>query len=214
MRNHTLSKDELARQAIHVEQNVIGENVGIQDQIIAAKGGIQVIKMGPGSGVFSWTSDNLDIDDNYKKELESHIMLGFSGVSRHSEVQSKKKVDNIKQGVNHKQLKLTADLAEEALKTLAKKEEMIIIGNLLNIGWRLKRNLAEGVSESWIDDIYQQSITSGAFGGKLMGAGGGGFFMFLVPPDRQQKFKEEMKSIKVWVPFKFDNEGTQLVLNT
>jgi D-glycero-alpha-D-manno-heptose-7-phosphate kinase len=105
-------------------------------------------------------------------------------------------------------------LAEEALKTLAKKEEMIIIGNLLNIGWRLKRNLAEGVSESWIDDIYQQSITAGAFGGKLMGAGGGGFFMFLVPPDRQQKFKEEMKSIKVWVPFKFDTEGTQLVLNT
>lgn len=214
MRNHTLSKDELARQAIHVEQNVIGENVGIQDQIIAAKGGIQVIKMGPGSGVYSWTSDNLDIDDDYKKELESHIVLGFSGVSRHSEVQSKKKVDNIKQGINHKQLKLTADLAEEALKTLAKKEEMIIIGNLLNIGWRLKRNLAEGVSESWIDDIYQQSITAGAFGGKLMGAGGGGFFMFLVPPDRQQKFKEEMKSIKVWVPFKFDTEGTQLVLNT
>jgi D-glycero-alpha-D-manno-heptose-7-phosphate kinase len=214
MRNHTLSKDELARQTIHVEQNVIGENVGIQDQIIAAKGGIQVIKMGPGSGVYSWTSENLDIDGDYKKELESHIMLGFSGVSRHSEVQSKKKVENIKQGINHKQLKLTADLAEEALNALTKKEEMITIGNLLNIGWRLKRNLAEGVSESWIDDIYQQSITSGAFGGKLMGAGGGGFFMFLVPPDRQQKFKEEMKSIKVWVPFKFDTEGTQLVLNT
>jgi D-glycero-alpha-D-manno-heptose-7-phosphate kinase len=91
MCNNTITKDELARQAIHVEQNVIGENVGIQDQIIAAKGGIQVIRMGPGSSVYSWTSDNLKISNDYMKELESHIMLGFSGVSRHAEVQSKKK---------------------------------------------------------------------------------------------------------------------------
>lgn len=214
MRGNTITKDELARQAIHVEQNIIGENVGIQDQIIAAKGGIQVIRMGPGSGVYSWTSDSLKISDSYMKELESHIMLGFSGVSRHAEVQSKKKVENIKQGINHSQLQLTAKLAEEALEMLAKQEEIITIGNFLNIGWRLKRKLAEGVTEKWIDDIYEQSVKAGAFGGKLMGAGGGGFFMFLVPPEHQEKFREEMKSIKVWVPFRFDTEGSQLVLNT
>jgi D-glycero-alpha-D-manno-heptose-7-phosphate kinase len=170
--------------------------------------------MGPGSGVYSWTSNTLKISNEYMKELESHIMLGFSGVSRHAEVQSKKKVENIKQGINHNQLQLTAKLTEEALEMLAKQEEIITIGNFLNLGWRLKRKLAEGVTEKWIDDIYEQSIKAGAFGGKLMGAGGGGFFMFLVPPEHQEKFREEMKSIKVWVPFRFDTEGSQLVLNT
>ena len=162
-------------------------------------------------GADGWKSDALKISKEYKTELESHIMLGFSGVSRHSEVQSKKKVENIKSGTNHTSLMNTVNLAEEAIDLLAKEQEMITIGNLLNIGWSLKRNLAEGVTEDWIDEIYRQSIINGSFGGKLMGAGGGGFFMFLVPPKKQKVFKEQMNSIKVWVPFKFDNDGSQVI---
>jgi D-glycero-alpha-D-manno-heptose-7-phosphate kinase len=75
----------------------------------------------------------------------------------------------------------------------------------------LKRQLAEGVSEEWIDEIYDASLKHGSLGGKLMGAGGGGFFFFLVPPEKQEKFKEQMSSIKVWVPFKFDTEGSQII---
>ncbi len=89
---------------------------------------------------------------------------------------------------------------------------MSTIGKHLQEGWLLKRQLAEGVTEMWIDDIYNEAIRAGALGGKLMGAGGGGFFFFLVPPEKQEQFKQDMQSIKVWVPFKFDKNGTQIIL--
>lgn len=204
-----LTKDELARKAIDVEQNLIGENVGIQDQIMASHGGIQIIDMANGD----WKVLPLTISPDYRSHLESHIMLGFSGVSRHAEVQAKKKVDNIKEGKTDNLLMETAELANEAIDMLAKEKEMFIIGDLLDKAWNIKRNLADGVTEKWIDDIYYSAIESGAYGGKLMGAGGGGFFMFLVPPSEQKEFKLKMEEIKVWVPFKFDNDGTQVILD-
>jgi D-glycero-alpha-D-manno-heptose-7-phosphate kinase len=204
-----LSKDYLAEKSIYVEQNLIGENVGIQDQIMASYGGIQVIDM----SADSWKVLPLAITPDYKLHLESHIMLGFSGVSRHAEVQAKKKVDNIKEGKTDNLLLETANLANEAIDMLAKEKEMFIIGDLLDKAWNIKRNLADGVTEKWIDDIYYSAIEHGAYGGKLMGAGGGGFFMFLVPPNEQKQFKRKMEQIKVWVPFKFDNDGTQVILD-
>ena len=204
-----LTKHDLAEKAIIVEQQLIGENVGIQDQIMSALGGIQIISMSDKG----WETKPLTITPEYKSHLESHIVLGFSGVSRHAEVQAKKKVDNIKEGKTDNLLLETAELANEAIDMLAKEKDMFIIGDLLDKAWNIKRNLADGVTEKWIDDIYYSAIESGAYGGKLMGAGGGGFFMFLVPPSDQEEFKLKMEEIKVWVPFKFDNDGTQIILD-
>jgi D-glycero-alpha-D-manno-heptose-7-phosphate kinase len=210
LRGQTLSKDDLARQAIHIEQDIIGENVGIQDQIMAAKGGIQLIQMDSEG----WSSDKFNMSEDYKQILESHIMLGFSGVSRHAEEQSRKKVENIKKGTSLNMLWDIAEYTEEAIDCFAKEKDFHTIGDLLDQTWKIKRELAEGVTQKWIDEIYYSAIENGAYGGKLMGAGGGGFFMFLVPPNAQEEFKRKMMDIKVWVPFKFDNHGTQLVLNT
>ena len=209
LQKFNLTQKELAARAIEVEQNIIGENVGIQDQIMSALGGIQVIYMSDKG----WETKPFKITSDYKTHLESHIMLGFSGVSRHSEIQAKKKVDNIKEGKTDSLLLETAELANEAIDMLAKEKEMFIIGDLLDKAWNIKKNLADGVTEKWIDDIYYSAIENGAYGGKLMGAGGGGFFMFLVPPKYQKEFKEKMYQIKVWVPFKFDNDGSQIILD-
>lgn len=202
-----VDKRQLAKEAIYVEQVLLNENVGIQDQIMAAHGGIQIIHMNG-----DWRTESLNVSDDYMNELEGHIMLGFSGISRIAEVQAKKKVDNIKAGLNHNLLKETVNLAESAINSLAKETDMSIIGKLLDDGWRLKRGLAEGVTQNWIDDIYNESLKAGSFGGKLMGAGGGGFFMFIVPPEKQKDFKKKMESIKVWVPFRFDKQGSQIIL--
>jgi D-glycero-alpha-D-manno-heptose-7-phosphate kinase len=209
LQKFNLTQKELASRAIEVEQNIIGENVGIQDQIMSALGGIQVISMSSEG----WKVNPFKINLDYRTYLESHIMLGFSGVSRHSEIQAKKKVDNIKEGKTDSLLLETVDLANEAIDMLAKEKEMFIIGDLLDKAWNIKRNLADGVTEKWIDDIYYSAIENGAYGGKLMGAGGGGFFMFLVPPNQQKEFKLKMEEIKVWVPFKFDAHGTQIILD-
>jgi len=208
LKGQIISKEELAKKAIYVEQNIIGENVGIQDQIMAAHGGLRIIEMGPGS---NWESKPLVIDDKILDEFEDNVMLGFSGVSRQAEIQAKKQVDNIKQGKSDLYLHSMMSLTEEAEKVFTGKFDIKTVGNLLDAGWHLKRNLAEGVSDGWIDDIYNQAKQSGAYGGKLMGAGGGGFFFFLVPPSEQERFKQKMNQIKVWVPFQFDKKGSHII---
>ena len=209
LQKESLTKEQLAQKAITVEQDLIGENVGIQDQIMAAHGGIQLISMSSDG----WKTEDFSMSNEYKKYLESHIMLGFSGVSRHAEVHAKKSVDNIKEGKIDNLLLEMANSTNEAITMLAKEKEMSIIGELLDTAWSIKRNLADGVTQKWIDNIYYSAIENGAYGGKLMGAGGGGFFMFLVPPSLQEHFKKTMKEIKVWVPFQFDNNGSQVILN-
>ena len=209
LQKESLTKEQLAQKAITVEQDLIGENVGIQDQIMAAHGGIQLISMSSDG----WKTEDFSMSNEYKKYLESHIMLGFSGVSRLAEVHAKKNVDNIKEGKIDNLLLEMANSTNEAIIMLAKEKEMSIIGELLDTAWSIKRNLADGVTQKWIDNIYYSAIENGAYGGKLMGAGGGGFFMFLVPPTLQEHFKKTMKEIKVWVPFQFDNNGSQVLLN-
>ena len=209
LQKESLTKEQLAQKAITVEQDLIGENVGIQDQIMAAHGGIQLISMSSDG----WKTEDFSMSNEYKKYLESHIMLGFSGVSRLAEVHAKKNVDNIKEGKIDNLLLEMANSTNEAIIMLAKEKEMSIIGELLDTAWSIKRNLADGVTQKWIDNIYFSAIENGAYGGKLMGAGGGGFFMFLVPPSLQEHFKKTMEEIKVWVPFQFDNNGSQVILN-
>ena len=209
MRGITITKDELARQAIHVEHVIIGESVGIQDQIMAAHGGIQIIHMGPG---IQWQTEKVLLSNDYKKELESHIMLGFSGISRIAEVQAKKQVEKIKEGLNTNLLSKMSEIANDAIGLIQKEESIDQIGRLMDKNWRVKRILAEGITDELLDAIYVQSIANGSLGTKLMGAGGGGFFMFLVPPKKQNEFKERMTQIKVWVPFQFDNYGSQILL--
>ena len=204
----SVSKEKLAKDAIYVEQKLIGESVGIQDQIMSSYGGIQMIEMDKNG----WMVTPLLLNPDYLAELESHIMLGFSGVSRYAETMAAKKVEQIKRGDSYYYLSDITELTEKATESFINEDSMSVIGKHLQDGWTLKRQLAEGVSERWIDDIYNEAIRAGSLGGKLMGAGGGGFFFFLVPPERQEQFKQEMQSIKVWVPFKFDKNGTQVIL--
>ena len=176
---------------------------------MAAHGGIQIIHMGPG---IQWQTEKVLLSNDYKKELESHIMLGFSGISRIAEVQAKKQVEKIKEGLNTNLLSKMSEIANDAIGLIQKEESIDQIGRLMDKNWRVKRILAEGITDELLDAIYVQSIANGSLGTKLMGAGGGGFFMFLVPPEKQNEFKERMTQIKVWVPFKFDNHGSQIIL--
>jgi D-glycero-alpha-D-manno-heptose-7-phosphate kinase len=205
-----LTTHEMALEAINIEQNVIGESVGVQDQIMAAYGGIKVLEL---SGANTKVRD-LRISDSYVDDLEQHIMLGFSGISRLSEVQAKKQVDSIKEGKSVQTLEAMQKLTLEALRVFEYKSSSSIkdIGLLLQEQWNYKKTLTDSVSNSNINSIYDAAIQAGAYGGKLMGAGGGGFFMFLAPPDTHQKIKDALKQINVWIPFSFDYEGSKIIM--
>lgn len=204
------SADQLAADAIHVEQNLIKEDVGIQDQIMAAHGGLKIIKMGPGN---DYTVTPLILPPDYLKALEDHILLGFSGISRFSMKFAKAQIDNINNGSSEQRLIEIQSLAEEALELFKKQANLENIGTLLDKSWKMKRQLTQGMSNDTIDDIYEIAKNKGAFGGKLMGAGGGGFFALLAPPYRHEAIKSALKDVKVWVPFKIDKSGAQIVFH-
>ena len=128
-----------------------------------------------------------------------------------AEQHAKNKVENIKKGVTTNELHSINAIAVEALQAFQKQAGFDKIGRLLDQSWQCKRRLAEGVSADWMDDLYQTAIRNGAYGGKLMGAGGGGFFFFLAPPNKHQQIRDALSQIKVWVPFKIDNTGSQVI---
>ena len=99
----------------------------------------------------------------------------------------------------------------EALQNFQKQADFDEIGRLLDQSWQCKRQLADGVSADLMDDLYQTAIRNGSYGGKLMGSGGGGFFFFLAPPNKHQQIRDALSQIKVWVPFKIDNTGSQVI---
>lgn len=198
----------LASSAIDVEQNFIGESVGVQDQITAAYGGINVIELSKDNIKVS----TLDVPFQYEDTLEKHIMLGFSGIDRLSDVHAKRQVENIKSGKSEKYLKKICDLSDDAYCALLEEESMEQIGALLDVQWHYKRELTNDVTSDYIDTIYNKAINAGAYGGKLMGAGGGGFFMFLASPEKHDIIKQAIPEINVWVPFKFDYSGSTIIM--
>ena len=208
LKQKMISMRQLAEEAIYVEQNYLNESVGVQDQIMAAHGGFRILELGPD---VNWKVTKMLLPAEYTKALEEHMLLGFSGISRTAEEHAKNKVKNIKNGKTNIELQTMTALAREALQAFQKQEDFNKIGQLLDLSWQCKRQLAEGVSSDWMDDLYQTAVRNGAYGGKLMGAGGGGYFFFLAPPNKHQQIREALSQIKVWVPFKIDHSGSQVI---
>ena len=204
------SPRKLAQEAIHVEQDWIGENVGIQDQIMAAYGGIKILKMGPGP---DYSVSPLVLSAEYKKALEEHVLLGFNGISRFSDGYAKAQINNIENGSSESNLREMQAIAHEALELFQKQANLDQIGLLADKAWQLKRGLAEGLSSTEMDDIYEIAKKNGAFGGKQSGAGGGGFFWLIAPPYCHDKIKKALKNVKVWVPYSIDNAGSQVIFH-
>jgi len=204
-------QNELANEAIYVEQKLIKEDVGIQDQIMAAYGGFRIIEMKPGND--GYVVHPLIIPRDYLKTIEEHVLLGFSGISRYSSRYAKAQVENIENGSSEKRLDEINSLAKEALTLFQKQANIEEIGKLLDQSWQMKKNLIKGMSNDVVNDAYETARKSGAFGGKLLGAGGGGFMMFLAPPYRHAAIKKALPNIKVWVPFQVDQAGSQVIFH-
>ena len=175
---------------------------------MAAHGGLRVTDMGPGK---AWAARPLIVSSDYLAEFERHVLLGFSGISRLSGDYARKNISNILAGNTDRELSEIRGLADEGIDAFEAAADYQDIGMLLRKGWQLKRRLAEGVSSDWMDTLYASALKAGAFGGKLMGAGGGGFFFFVAPPERHEAIKRVLSAIRVWVPFRIDRSGSQVV---
>ena len=207
LQNTTLSADELAKQAIHVEQKVINEVVGCQDQIAVAYGGFNRIDFNPDE-TFSVTP--ISIDASRLADLQNHLLLFFTGFSRFaSEIESSKLVNFSKQSVSLQRMMDMVMEAEDLLKDNSR--DLQQFGWMLQEAWEYKKSLSSIVSTSAIDEIYNRAIAAGALGGKILGAGGGGFILFFVPPEKQSAVRSSLAEL-IEVPFLFEQEGCKVVL--
>ena len=201
------SHESLAKDAIHIEQNIIGENVGSQDQVSAAYGGLNRIDF--------YRDDSFEvapviIPEHRRDELRSHLMLCFTGFSRIADEIAKSQIDNFKN--REIELKCMREMVDEAISILAGNHISIEeFGRLLDQSWKYKRTLSDRVSTPEIDHIYDEAVRAGAIGGKILGAGGGGFMLLFAKPEKHAAIRERLKGL-VHVSFNFENAGSRVVL--
>lgn len=207
LRGQYVSKEELATQAILLEQDVMHENVGSQDQVSAAFGGFNRIEFRPDGG---FDVDPIVLPKERQLELHAHLMLCFTGFSRFASEVAKSKVQNF--GARHAELKRMREMVDEAIRILRDPATPLEdFGRLLDEGWRHKRSLSDKVSSQEIDEMYDMARRAGALGGKLLGAGGGGFLLLFVSPEAQARVKRDLSHL-VQVPFDFETSGSRVVL--
>jgi D-glycero-alpha-D-manno-heptose-7-phosphate kinase len=202
-----VSKRKLALDAIHVEHNIINENIGSQDQAATAFGGFNKIAFG---GEQKVCVTPVTIDREKLEVLQDHFMLFFTGISRNASDIAGEQIRNTPS--KKKELKLMTEMVDEAINVLNSDVKNIAdFGKLLDETWKIKKSLSKLITNGAIDDIYKAAIGAGANGGKLLGAGGGGFILFFAPPAIQDRVKVALKNL-LYVPFRFEKLGSQVIM--
>ncbi len=202
-------KRKLADDAIYLERSLCDEAGGWQDQIAASFGGFNRINFNKDG---SYDVLPVIISPERKRQLEKNLVMFFTGFTRFSaEVQEANAGTPETQDEKNRKLKEMLELVDDAQEVLTDRtRDLDDFGRLLDRTWKLKRKTGEAVTTDGIDEFYKRGISAGALGGKLLGAGGGGFLLFYVQPEKKQKLLEAMKDL-LYVPFKFEDGGTQVL---
>jgi D-glycero-alpha-D-manno-heptose-7-phosphate kinase len=200
-----IGQEQLARAAIDVERNILKEAVGLQDQIFAAFGGLNVVRF---SGEGDFTVERVPINEARMRELGDSLMLYFTGITRRAHEVEAAKLANL--GRIQGNLRKMLALVDRAYDALTGNGSLTAFGELLDQTWREKRQLDASVSTPEIDRLYDAGIRAGALGGKLLGAGGGGFMLFFAPPERQAAVRTALGTYHE-VPFAINAPGSTIV---
>jgi len=207
LKNQMRDKHALAIDAIRVEQELLREAVGAQDQVSAAYGGFNRINFHEDGEI---EVKRLLTAPSRLVELEQHLALYFTGFSR------------IASEIAKEQIRMTPHRTREleTMHQMVSEAEAIIsnpsrpigeFGEMLHESWKLKRTLTQNITNSALDEIYDAGRDAGALGGKLLGAGGGGFMLFFVPPERQRVLRMRLQKL-LCIPFAFSNRGSHVVV--
>lgn len=207
LKGKIITKRQLAVDAIDVEHNLLKENVGVQDQVAVAFGGLNKIEFG---GDHEFSVCPITIPKERTELLQKHLMFFFTGFSRTASDIAGEQIKRIPALKNElQQMKSMVDQAVDILNSPL--SDLGEFGKLLHESWKIKRNLTSKISTDKIDEIYEAARDAGALGGKLLGAGGGGFILFFADPAVQPKIRERLKTI-LHVPFAFERLGSQVIM--
>lgn len=205
LKGYMPTRKQLSAEAIKIEQETLKETVGSQDQVMAAYGGFNHVSFGRDGSI---GVRPVTVLPSRLEELNSHLMLLFTGFVRTASTVATSWVEDVEKLAP--QYRVMSQMVDEAVTLLSGRRDIAEFGRLLNEGWKAKRSLSSGISNSVIDDAYLAALGAGAVGGKLVGAGGGGFMLLFAPPERQKAVRERLHDF-LHVPFKFDTDGSQIV---
>jgi D-glycero-alpha-D-manno-heptose-7-phosphate kinase len=199
------SKMQLAKEAMHIEQDILRENVGSQDQVAAAFGGLNKIAFHPSGDI---EVSPVLVSRERLAEFSSNLLLVFTGLARTASRVAASQV----QATPSKVAELTqmGAMVDDAISILCT-GALADFGRLLHENWQLKRSLTEDISSLQVDAIYEAALAGGALGGKLLGAGAGGFILFFAPPERHATVLARLRGL-MEVPFQLESSGSQIVL--
>ncbi len=201
------SPEELAHEACEIEIDIIGKPIGKQDQYAAAFGGFRFFHFETDGSV---REEQVVCSPEVLAELQRNLILFFTGMTRSADpilqVQSANITSN---SIVRTHLRQMRDLAFELRSVLGGQDSLDRFGSILNEGWRLKQQAAEGISTPSIKAWYEKALGAGALGGKLLGAGGGGCLLFYCPYERQNQVRAALNGIRE-IHFRFEGEGSRI----
>jgi len=199
------TKMELAKEAIKIEQEILKENVGCQDQVMAAHGGLCRLDFQPDHEIHITP---IILSRERLRHFQEHLLLYFTGFSRNASEIAREQIELTRQRKN--ELRAIYQTVQEGVSILTGGNSLTDFGALLHEAWKIKRSLTSKISTSIIDEIYENARWAGAIGGKLLGAGGGGFLLLFVKPEDQPRVKEALRGL-LRVPFSFESIGSQII---
>lgn len=205
LQGEMVTKGQLVRESLYLEQEVLKETVGSQDQVMAAYGGFRHVRFYPNGEI---AADPVILPASRIQELQGHLMLFYSGIARTAADVAKSYVVDLES--RKRQLRIMKELVDESMDILASGSDIRAFGDLLHEAWQAKRSLSPQVSNAEVDELYACAREAGALGGKLTGAGGGGFLLLFVEPERQAHVRQALCG-RIEVPFRFESAGSQII---
>lgn len=198
--------ERLAQEACEIEIETLGKPIGIQDQYIAAYGGLRFMEFHTDGRV---TSQRITLEDRALRFLNENLLLFFTGVTRKAEgILSEQKANIQDKSAVLCEMKQIAHRACNELQN----GNIEAIGHLLHESWLLKKRLASQISNNTLDEMYETARKAGALGGKISGAGGGGFLLLYCPKEKHEIVRDALGHLQE-LPFKLGQDGSKVIFD-
>lgn len=203
---NSISTEQLAREACEIEIDTLGKPIGIQDQYIAAYGGMRFFEFLPDGTV---RAERLELDRKLQRRLNDNLLLFFTGVTRQADKILGEQQRNIAdRRAVLREMKQMAYTVRDALLA----GNLDTIGEMLHQSWLLKKQLASQISNPMIEEMYEAARRAGALGGKIAGAGGGGFLLVYCPPGHQEDVRAALDHLQE-LPIQLEPDGSKVIFN-
>ncbi len=202
----SVTPEQLAREACEIEIERLGKPIGIQDQYIAAHGGLRFIEFQQDGSI---QNNAVRLPAMVKRRLNESLLLFFTGVTRQADSILTEQKTNMHNNIEA--LRVMKGMAYTARDELCN-GNIDALGHLLHEYWQVKKHLSSNISNGVIDDWYQAARSAGALGGKITGAGGGGFLLLYCPYDRREAVRAALPHLRE-LPFQLEPDGSKVIFN-